>query len=160
MLSRRCKSCNSKFSVKSWYVKAGWGKYCSQKCKNEGQRNGKVVTCFICGKSVYRAKRRLQKSKSKKYFCGKSCQTVWRNSTQYVGPKHLNWKGGISSDTYRALLKRTSKKEVCSFCKVTDKRVLAAHHKGFNHQNNKVGNLMWLCHNCHFLLHHYPKDRT
>ncbi|QQG45571.1 MAG: HNH endonuclease [Candidatus Sungiibacteriota bacterium] len=107
----------------------------------------------MCGKSIYRSRADLQKSKSKKYFCNKSCQTIWRNTLQYIGPRHLNWRGGFSSGSYRAFLRRASKEEVCSFCKITDKRVLVVHHKDRNHLNNRISNLMWLCHNCHTVLH-------
>ena len=149
-----CRFCKTKFSVRPYFVKVGWGKYCSLKCKNAAQREGKSVTCFTCRKAVYRSRADLSKSKSEKYFCNKSCQTIWRNS-QYVGSKHLNWKGGFSSYAYRNLLKRTSKREVCGSCGITDKRVLVVHHKDRNHRNNKVNNLVWLCHNCHILHHRY-----
>lgn len=154
-----CKICKNRFSIKQYWLRMGWGKYCSRECKNEGQKNGKRTTCFTCGKPVYRSRIGLQKSKSKKYFCSKSCQTIWRNTTQYIGSKHLNWKGGLSSYYYRSLLKRTSRKERCGLCGVTDKRILAVHHKDRNHLNNKIDNLIWLCHNCHFLTHHLSRAR-
>lgn len=151
----RCEVCKYNFSVRPYFIKNGWGRYCSKKCKNEGQKTGESTACFICKKSVYRSRTDLRKSKSRKYFCGKSCQTIWRNS-QYIGAKHLNWKGGISSGSYRNLLRRISSKEICEFCGITDKRVLAVHHRDHNHRNNEVNNLMWLCNNCHILHHRFP----
>lgn len=148
-----CKICKSQFSAKRSGLKMGWGVYCSRRCKNEGQKNGKRALCFTCGKSVYRSRVSLQKSKSGRYFCNKSCQTIWRNSTQYIGPRHLNWRGGFSSESYRSKLRRTLRKEQCSACGVADKRILAVHHKDRNHRNNVISNLIWLCHNCHFLVH-------
>jgi predicted HNH restriction endonuclease len=47
---------------------------------------------------------------------------------------------------------------VCVLCKVSDKRILAVHHKDNNRKNNKVENLVWLCHNCHILVHHFGED--
>lgn len=43
---------------------------------------------------------------------------------------------------------------MCTLCKTEDKRVLATHHIDRNRLNNSVNNLAWLCHNCHFLVHH------
>lgn len=48
--------------------------------------------------------------------------------------------------------------QACAKCKSTDKRILAVHHKDRNRQNNTVSNLVWLCHNCHFLVHHYKSE--
>lgn len=155
MSTARCRICLSEFYVRPVFLRAGWGKFCSRNCKNEGQKTGKTVTCFICGKSIYRQRIALRKSRSKKYFCSKSCQTIWRNS-RYVGDKHLNWKGGFSSNSYRGLLKRASNVEACSLCGISDKRVLIAHHIDHNRRNNRVSNLTWLCHNCHILHHRYP----
>lgn len=154
MTQTNCRVCSSKFDVKPYFIKTGWGRHCSQSCKNEAQKTGRVVPCFICKKVVYRSKSDMRQSKSKRYFCDKSCQTIWRNS-QYIGPRHLNWKGGSSSGSYRSLLRRSSPQEICGFCGITDKRVLAAHHKDHNHKNNRANNLMWLCHNCHILHHRF-----
>jgi hypothetical protein len=43
---------------------------------------------------------------------------------------------------------------VCKLCGIKDLRILAAHHIDRNTENNKVDNLIWLCHNCHYLIHH------
>jgi hypothetical protein len=96
-------------------------------------------------------------SKSKKYFCSKSCQTRWRNSMIYIGENHPNWKNG-GARHYRDILRRSRQKEICGLCKTTDKRILAVHHIDHNHANNKLENLAWLCHNCHYLIHHHPDE--
>ena len=153
-----CKICKINFYAKPSWLKKGWGKYCSQKCQREGQKTGKVVSCFICGKGTYKTGKGLKGSKSKKYFCNKSCQTIWRNTIEFIGPKHPNWTGGNSSEIYRGILKRTGRKEICMLCKTKDKRILVAHHIDHNHHNNKSENLMWLCHNCHFLVHHHIQE--
>jgi len=154
----RCKICKKSFYAKPHWLKLGWGKYCSESCQREGQKNGKIVKCYICDKDTYKTERDLRRSKSKKYFCSKSCQTIWRNTIVFVGPNHANWRGGNSSEIYRNILRRTGKKEQCILCRTPDKRVLAAHHVDHNHGNNDPKNLTWLCHNCHFLVHHY-KDQ-
>jgi len=110
-----------------------------------------MVFCYVCNKEIYKPLRALINSKSKKYFCGKSCQTKWRNS-EFVGPKHANWKHGSAS--YKSVLSRHNIPKKCILCKTTDTRVLAVHHIDENHSNNALENLAWLCHNCHHLVHH------
>lgn len=152
-----CKLCKKSFYTKPNWLKKGFGKYCSSKCAHKSQLNGKNVNCFICQKEVYRPLRRLTHSKSKKYFCGKSCQTIWRNSVVYVGSNHPNWKHG--ENTYKNLLLKSKTKTVCKLCGLKDIRTLAVHHIDKNRKNNHISNLVWLCHNCHHLTHHYLPEK-
>ena len=149
----KCLICGNAFYAKPNWIKIGHGKYCSIICKREAQKTGKFVKCFICNKEVYKTRAALQHSKSKKYFCDKSCQTKWRNSFLYIGPNHFNWKGG--NYAYKSVLNRHKVPKICGLCKTKDARVLAVHHVDKNHKNNKLNNLIWLCHNCHFLVHRY-----
>lgn len=155
----RCKICRTVFYAKPSWLRDGFGKYCSNQCKREGQKTGKIVECFICNKKTYKSGKSLKGSKSGKYFCSKSCQTIWRNSIVHIGPNHPNWRGGTSSESYRNILKRSKRKPICTLCRLTDKRLLAAHHIDENHTNHSVKNLAWLCHNCHFLVHHYKDQK-
>lgn len=150
-----CIRCNTEFYAKPNWLKIGWGKYCSRECVFKNQRKGEIVNCFSCKKEVYKSPRELTRSKSGNFFCSKSCQTRWRNSV-YIGPNHRNWKDGENS--YRDILLRTKVSQVCRRCKIDDKRILAVHHLDRNRQNNKVDNLIWLCHNCHYLLHHDKEE--
>lgn len=152
-----CKICGSEFYTKPFWLKRGYGKYCSPKCQYEGRKGGSVVLCFTCGKEVYRSRKELRVSKSKKYFCSKSCQTRWRNS-EFTGEKHANWKTGAHA--YRSVLKRHRIPQICGLCNIKDVRVLAVHHLDSNRRNNELSNLIWLCHNCHFLAHHYDGERA
>ena len=151
MVNTICKVCGTGFYAKPSHKARGWGRYCSKACQYKGQMTGTTFACSVCGKDTYKNKLSTTRSKSGKYFCNKSCQTIWRNS-QYSGEKHLNWVTGKAS--YRAALQRTGQQQVCQKCKTTDKRVLAVHHKDRNRDNNNLSNLMWLCHNCHYLVHH------
>lgn len=151
-----CQQCNSQFRTKPSHLKRGWGKYCSIGCRSLGQRRQYLYACYICNKAVWRTPKDLQKSKSKYYFCSKTCQTVWRNSKVYVGDKHPNWKTGVNS--YRQIIARSSSERRCVLCQSTDPRVLAVHHIDKNRSNNSLANLAWLCHNCHFLVHHYDDE--
>jgi hypothetical protein len=146
----KCKICTKKFYAKPSHLKRGWCKYCSIECRNKSQFNGKTVACSQCGKKVYRSLARLRRSKSKKYFCTKSCQTIWRNSV-YKRERHANWKTGRTS--YRDILEKSGRKKICVLCKTTDERVLTAHHQDHNRDNNDLTNLVWLCLNCHHLIH-------
>ena len=148
----KCVKCKKEFYAKPSWLKIGWGKYCSPKCQHEGQLRGKLVKCFICKKEVWKAPKALSHSKSGKYFCGKSCQTVWRNSMVFIGKKHPNWKNGET--IYRKILERSKKEKACLLCGIEDKRILAVHHLDKNQKNIDLKNLIWLCHNCHFLVHH------
>ncbi len=152
----QCLICKKSFPTKLFYVRKGQGKFCSSKCKHEASRTGKTVQCSQCGKDVYRKPRHLKNSQSGKYFCDKSCQTIWRNS-EFVGEKHTNWTNGMYA--YRSVLTRHKVPQICRLCKTKDPRILAVHHIDKNRKNNEVDNLAWLCHNCHHLVHHYDRGR-
>lgn len=149
----KCRTCDKEFYVKPYFLKQGWGKYCSSKCQYKGQRTGKFVQCEICGKKIWRTPRHIKRSKSQKFFCNKSHQTLWRNRT-FVGSGHGNWKNGQSIE-YRSLLLREGVKPICKLCGCKDERMLLVHHLDVNRKNHDIKNLVWLCHNCHHLVHHY-----
>lgn len=149
-----CNKCQKQFYVKPSHIKLGWGKYCSIVCRAKSQFNGSFIKCYTCSKDVYRSDTKLKRSASGKYFCSKTCQTLWRNS-EFIGEKHGGWKSGESA--YRDVLKRSGRSIICMVCGVIDERVLIGHHKDHNRKNNKIDNLIWLCLNCHFLVHHDKK---
>jgi len=153
-----CKICKKEFYAKPSWIKNGLGKYCSKGCMQKGLLRGEMKRCFICNAEVYKSRKALLGSKSKKFFCGKSCQTIWRNSIVNVGINHPNWKGG-KHVSYRNVLLKNKVSKICFFCGNNDKRVLAAHHIDENHTNNVLTNLVWLCHNCHSLVHKNTKEK-
>lgn len=155
-IERSCAVCNKKFITKPFFVEKGWAKYCSKKCQFLAQKKGQNKLCDLCGKNSYKTKTQLRKTKSGKFFCSKSCQTRWRNQL-YIGDKHKNYLHGKAS--YRSIMVRNGVKKYCRLCKTRDERVLAVHHIDQNRKNNSVENLMYLCHNCHHLVHHYPGVR-
>lgn len=152
-----CKSCGKEFSAKPSHIANGYAKYCSSKCQHDAARTGVWLKCEGCGKSVYRTPKYVNASKSKKYFCSKSCQTVWRNK-EFSGMRHAHWKHGMGS--YRNIMKRAGKDVSCELCKSTDERVIVVHHKDQNRMNNALSNLVWLCRNCHYIVHQYPDGRV
>lgn len=149
---RSCKQCGGVFHTKQSLIARGYGVYCSRACHHAGMRTAVLGVCTTCGAGVRRTPAKLRINKSKKVFCGKSCQTKWRN-TQYRGKNHTQWKGG-NSVNYRAIMKKASVPEVCALCHTVDTRVLAVHHIDRNRINNALENLLWLCHNCHHLTHY------
>lgn len=146
----KCKICQKEFYVKPSHKKLGWGKYCSIKCGSLGKRKGKFVICEICGQETWKQPKALKISKSGKFFCGKKCQTIWRNK-HYVGKLHSNWQGG--EFTYYRVMKESNISPKCKLCGIDDKRVLIIHHKDCNRKNYNIENLIWLCRNCHYLVH-------
>lgn len=149
---RECEICGKEFYAKLNWIKRGNGRFCSRECQHESQKKGKLIDCFICGKPAYRSLKQLKHSKSGKFFCNKSCQTIWRNSIVHVGVNHPNWTNGESS--YRDSMLRNAEAMICRRCKINDRRVLVVHHLDKNRQNNNPENLAWLCWNCHYLIHH------
>ncbi len=153
---KQCKICGADFKTKPFFVKRGEGKYCSAGCHHKGTRKGKNMKCFICKKETYKSLKAINGSKSKKYFCGRGCQTKWRN-VEFSGSKHANWQEGKYA--YRSVLNRHKVPKICRLCKMEDIRVLAVHHVDKDRTNNDIKNLVWLCNNCHFLVHHYDEER-
>ena len=147
-----CKICNKEFYAKPNWLLKGFGKYCSHACKRIAQRTGSYKECFICKKKTWKTPKDVRTSKSKLFFCSKTCQTIWRNKIVFVGANHANWKGGHF--VYRETMKRTKIPQVCKRCLMKDKRVLIVHHVDKNRSNNHISNLVWLCANCHMLIHH------
>lgn len=147
----QCKICSKDFYIKPSHQKLGWGKYCSIHCRSVAQFNGKKVKCFVCNNEIYRSDEQLRNSKSGKYFCSKKCQTLWRNSI-YIEDRGANWINGISS--YRKMMQRRDLIDNCIICNISDRRILVIHHKDHNRKNNNISNLVCVCLNCHFLIHH------
>lgn len=149
-----CGICQKSFNVKLSHQKLGWGKYCSNDCRSQAQLLGKFFDCYICKKQIYRSISKIKHSKSGNFFCSKTCQTLWRN-TYYSEEKHPNWINGIRS--YRNKLLKSNAEQFCLCCNSTDFRVLIAHHIDHNRENNNISNLVWMCLNCHHLIHNYSE---
>jgi len=148
--NRKCEICGQLFYAKPFHIKKGWGKFCSAKCQYQSFKKGITTRCLICEKDVYRSPNRFEHSKSGNFFCSKSCQTIWRNK-EFSGNKSKLWKDGWS--TYREVISKSTLFKKCKMCGEQDLRVLAVHHIDKNRKNYKIDNLVWLCHNCHHLVH-------
>jgi 5-methylcytosine-specific restriction endonuclease McrA len=80
---------------------------------------------------------------------------IWNNKILQVREKHPNWNGGEFAG--RGILERYGRKMMCARCGTNDERILMVHHKNGNRKNNKITNLIWLCQNCHHLVHYYDE---
>ena len=150
-----CNFCNKEFKKKKSQISLSLKNYCSRICSEKGRKKGKMVKCFVCKKSVYKKLKDIKLSKSGKYFCGHICSNTWIGEQQRT-ENHPNWISGKAS--YKNLLRRTDSMKECVLCKKDDIRVLCVHHLDKNRKNNKIENLIWLCQNCHFLVHNYKKE--
>ena len=146
-----CAVCSKPFYIKPSQLVRG-GKFCSLACRHRSQITGKWFNCHTCGKKTWKTKTDIRRSKSGLFFCNKKCSITWKNTEINVGERHYLWNGGKA--TYRGRLLRKSGKIKCNRCGINDIRVLDAHHKDSNRNNNTVENLEWLCKNCHYLEHH------
>lgn len=151
-----CVICSHAFYAKPSHILKGWGKYCSKQCQYTGFRTGLTVGCQTCGLTIYRSLKAQTRSQSQSFFCSKSCQTKWRNSQIFIGQNHGNWTTGESS--YRQRLLRSDRPKICQKCHTDDVRILAVHHKDKDRSHNTLSNLIWLCHNCHYLVHNFPDE--
>jgi hypothetical protein len=155
MLDIKCEVCKKGFRRKRSQVLLAKRHYCSIDCQNLDKRLGKIISCFICSKKVYKKNKDLQNSQSKKYFCSIICSNQWLG-TRLRSQKSPNWVNGKA--TYRKILQRTDCKKLCKLCQDNDERILLVHHINQDRTDNSIKNLSWLCCNCHFLIHHYKDE--
>ncbi|MCX6712527.1 MAG: HNH endonuclease [Candidatus Vogelbacteria bacterium] len=151
-----CKYCGKEFKRKPSQIKLAREHFCSTFCQHQAKRAGEIKKCFVCEKEVYKSLKDLKNSKSKNYFCSKRCSLSWSNSLHF-GSKSVNWKGGKSS--YKKILERTNLPKICSLCGKDNIKILSVHHLDQTRSNNDIKNLVWLCQNCHFLVHHYSEEK-
>ena len=148
------KVCQKEFYAKPSWLKNGNGIYCSVSCRNIGRKKGEIISCFLCGKKVYKQRKALKRSKSQNYFCSRICSITWHNG-EFKEEKHGNWKQGTFA--YKRILERSDRPIKCALCSISNKDLLLAHHIDKNRKNNQLKNLTWLCQNCHHLVHNYPE---
>jgi HNH endonuclease len=150
-----CLLCGEEFDRPRGTLRGEWEFHCCQPCLQWGVLAGEIKQCHFCSASVYRSACEIKKSRSQLFFCDHSCRAAWTNRLR-AGENHPNWKKGEGA--YRDILLRASTEPVCERCGNDDPRVLAVHHIDQDRTNNRLENLAWLCHNCHFLVHHFPEE--
>jgi len=147
----QCQICHRYFYAKPRHLRIGWGKCCSIKCRAKAQFNGQQLRCEYCSKDIYRTPSEIKKSVSGKLFCSRKCHCTWENMHNRTANRSPHWTGG--EHVYRLILRRSNRKVICQRCGLIDERVLEVHHKDGNRRNNDLNNLVWLCRNCHCLVH-------
>ena len=142
-----CRRCGKLFNVKPSHKKSGEGKYCSRACSDAGRRRGRVINCANCQNPFYATRKQMRLSKSRLNFCKRSCYFNFQ-----TGQNHPRWKYG--ENAYLPLMKK-KREQICNRCGIQHTRVLIVHHIDKNRKNNVLSNLVWLCRNCHHLVHKY-----
>ncbi len=152
-----CDFCQKNFYKKPSQIRRSIKNFCSPLCQRTARKSGVVVVCFGCKKEVYKTKKSLERSQSKKFFCSVQCSNAWHGK-KYFQEKHPNWKTGKYS--YKSLMMSTVRPQKCVICGIDNIKLLVVHHNNRDRQNNKLKNLTWLCYNCHFLVHHYAEEKS
>ena len=140
----KCSICKKAIERKQNDIKRYENVYCSLNCRNKGFKTGFFVNCETCNKKLYRTKSQFKKSKSKKFFCNKSCSVIYNNKNRKINPNDLK------SYRDKALTLKEAKCERCGFNEFP--KILHVHHKDHNRDNN-IDNLEVLCPNCHAIEH-------
>jgi hypothetical protein len=63
------------------------GDYCSKRCVNLGKGLSQVVNCEICGIEFRKTNCEIEKSKSGKHFCSRSCAVTYNNRHKKHGTR-------------------------------------------------------------------------
>ena len=150
-----CKNCKVSFNKKPSQISRSVEHYCSLVCHHNARKTGVLVKCSECNKEIYKDRRALGRSMHKNFFCSTKCSNVLLGRKQF-SENHPNWKTGEFS--YKSIMKRITTNPKCVLCERVDMRILAVHHIDKDRKNNSLQNLVWLCYNCHFLVHHYQGE--
>lgn len=120
-----CKYCDKTFSYSKKLVKYRLKEnpntkfYCSDECRKNGTRKGKLIKCFNCDKECYRTASALKQTKSGNVFCSSSCSASFNNSIRKKSNKNKfkNCQCKICGNTIMVSKYMTSSKAVCKECK-------------------------------------------
>ncbi len=103
MVEQICKRCGKPFQTKPFYIRKGFGNFCSQKCYH-----GKSIDkkCLYCGNTFHTHSCKLKVGKGK--YCSRECyskaqkellhspETCFKKG-ENLGENNNLWKGGKSS---------------------------------------------------------------
>lgn len=91
---KKCETCGKIFfALRTSMTKEGLRKYCSNKCRHLGLRNGNERVCCHCGNTFHMSESK-QKQRKLNGCCSPKCQYEF-----YVAEKHPMWQGGKHIDT-------------------------------------------------------------
>ena len=90
MINTNCTICEKEFVTTLSNIKRGRGKFCSLDCRYKHMRE--TYTCSYCSKDFISRKSRLDKSKTKNYFCSNECKYKGASSLKcnyQIGRAHV-----------------------------------------------------------------------
>ena len=159
---KNCLYCQAEFKAPNKEIARGYGKFCSIKCNGKYKSEHTIkktsnVICANCDKSFYKSKSRLQNSKSGLFFCCRAC----KDHAQKIGglseiqPPHYGSSNGLNGYRKLAFDSYENKCMDCGYNQYIE--VLQVHHIDYNHDNNKINNLIILCPTCHYTRHFISK---
>jgi hypothetical protein len=137
-----CATCGKDFYAYPSRLKKGQVKYCSMKCyEKEGEKNP-----FWGKKHNIGSIAKMSTHPNRPKFTSENNPDKVRYGESFVGKSYDWWK--------RWFIRNIGKCEICS---MTDVRILEIHHKNKNRKDNKRDNLLYVCPNCHALIHYKEK---
>lgn len=131
--SSKCKFCNKIFNYKY-----NGQKFCSKKCYDNFQFQGKTINCLFCDKII-----KINPSNKNRKFCSRKCMGLYK-----IGSKNQNFSGGKINKAngyryitykYRKIPEHRLVVELLIGRKLTKKEQI--HHIDGNRLNNSPSNL-------------------
>lgn len=139
-ISKKCIFCKEKFECTLLQSKRALT--CSQKCYDKYRYSTIIGVCKTCKKDV---KRRTISIRKHGIFCSKSCFGIYK--TYITEPKSYQDKK-LRYNIFNNI------KIKCEKCSISNINILTVHHIDHKKTNNNINNLMMLCYNCHYEIHH------
>lgn len=125
---------------------------CSIKCNNVLKGTSIEVICDNCGVPTFKAKSKLENSRSGKYFCCRACKDEAQTYMTEIQPSHYGTGTGVHSYREKAF---RAYKPICSECGFSNILALEVRHIDEDRDNNDLSNLRILCANCHSIQHKF-----
>ena len=147
-ITLKCNECGYEWTItaqSALYATSPNGKKHCPNCQQDGIRikNGSLVSCAYCGKEVYRANSRIERNKTRYFYCSYECGNRHKNQLRETSGEWLDSKNYRKKafDIYEHKCKTCGWNE--------DERILEVHHLDENRENNNIDNLCILCPICH-----------
>lgn len=93
-LKCKCFICNEDFYISKRRIQnilnsktTDTGKFCSRKCRNDGNKTKQKVKCSNCNSDFFKKQSQIKQSKSGNHFCSKSCAAIYNNTHKTHGTK-------------------------------------------------------------------------
>jgi hypothetical protein len=137
-----CETCGNQFYVFPSRIKKGQVKYCSMKCYSKNGENNP----FWGKRHNLNSIAKMSSSPNRPKFTSEDNPNKVRFGENYIG-KSLGW-------WQRWFMRNIGKCEICSLQCI---EIMEIHHKNRNRKDNRRENLLYVCPNCHRLIHKVNK---